>query len=438
MNFFIKRNETVNGPFTGAQIKAGFKEGKLKDTDLMSSSKDGPWEPIRQTPVKPEANAAQQGVPTQTPDGIETPPSEEIESTPVASAAQSPPDLVTATKSTGKKKFILIGSIVGGAVLLMAVVAVSFYLFSSDSGGDTRVGFKGPQIYEKFQELLEAGREQKEVLAASKQFRSSGDAIRDTERLLTSQERLAQSMERLHSVRQELQTLMDSVDIKDWDKPLMEETKITVRDLYQSNKDALAKYDNSSAAVSSPNRNLTARNDEKTKPSPVVNMKPDPAKNEVLCKKIGERIFDAVKSQDESALRSCFPSDSDLVRWSDDSPELFKGLEKDEFTSLRKQWRDEGDEVSRETIKEFRSGVSVDGKKVGEWEDAEFATAITSSFEIREGIPGSGGLAIVFRLSTKTYELRRKGYGDDLTMLMVDGKWYLCGDVGFRVYSIKN
>jgi hypothetical protein len=43
MQYFVKRNEKVNGPFTDAQVKSGVSSGKLNDTDMISNSKEGPW-----------------------------------------------------------------------------------------------------------------------------------------------------------------------------------------------------------------------------------------------------------------------------------------------------------------------------------------------------------------------------------------------------------
>jgi len=43
MQYFIKRNEKINGPFTDVQIKSGISDGKLKDMDMISNSKEGPW-----------------------------------------------------------------------------------------------------------------------------------------------------------------------------------------------------------------------------------------------------------------------------------------------------------------------------------------------------------------------------------------------------------
>ena len=43
MQYFIKRNEKINGPFTDVQIKSGISAGKLNDTDMISNSEEGPW-----------------------------------------------------------------------------------------------------------------------------------------------------------------------------------------------------------------------------------------------------------------------------------------------------------------------------------------------------------------------------------------------------------
>lgn len=48
MPYFVKRNEKVSGPFTGTQIKSAAKSGKLKEADLISGSKDGPWKALAQ------------------------------------------------------------------------------------------------------------------------------------------------------------------------------------------------------------------------------------------------------------------------------------------------------------------------------------------------------------------------------------------------------
>ena len=48
MQYFIKRNEKVRGPFDELQIKSGVKSGKLKDSHLISNSQNGPWIPLGQ------------------------------------------------------------------------------------------------------------------------------------------------------------------------------------------------------------------------------------------------------------------------------------------------------------------------------------------------------------------------------------------------------
>ena len=57
MAFFIKRNDQINGPFTADQIKSGVATGKLKDMDLISSSKEGPWASLSPAVGKAPAQA---------------------------------------------------------------------------------------------------------------------------------------------------------------------------------------------------------------------------------------------------------------------------------------------------------------------------------------------------------------------------------------------
>ena len=45
-DYFIIRDEKISGPYTEAQINSGVKSEKLKHTDLISSSKNGPWKPL--------------------------------------------------------------------------------------------------------------------------------------------------------------------------------------------------------------------------------------------------------------------------------------------------------------------------------------------------------------------------------------------------------
>jgi hypothetical protein len=53
--YFIKRSDKVNGPFTPGQIKSGFKSQKLKPTDLVATSEAGPWKPLSDFYQKNEA-----------------------------------------------------------------------------------------------------------------------------------------------------------------------------------------------------------------------------------------------------------------------------------------------------------------------------------------------------------------------------------------------
>lgn len=41
--YFIKRVDKTHGPFSTEQIKSGLKSDKLKNSDLISEGKDGPW-----------------------------------------------------------------------------------------------------------------------------------------------------------------------------------------------------------------------------------------------------------------------------------------------------------------------------------------------------------------------------------------------------------
>jgi len=46
MSYFILRGTTVKGPFSQAKLKALVQENKLKKSDSISESADGPWEPL--------------------------------------------------------------------------------------------------------------------------------------------------------------------------------------------------------------------------------------------------------------------------------------------------------------------------------------------------------------------------------------------------------
>ena len=45
-NYFVKRGEKIHGPFKWDQVQKGVQSGKLRDTDLLSESKEGPWFPV--------------------------------------------------------------------------------------------------------------------------------------------------------------------------------------------------------------------------------------------------------------------------------------------------------------------------------------------------------------------------------------------------------
>ncbi len=42
-HYYIKRAGRISGPFSGSDVKAGVKMGRLLEQDLFSRSKDGPW-----------------------------------------------------------------------------------------------------------------------------------------------------------------------------------------------------------------------------------------------------------------------------------------------------------------------------------------------------------------------------------------------------------
>ena len=44
--YFIKRSEKIHGPFSTKQVKSGLESGKLRDADLISESKEGPWQTV--------------------------------------------------------------------------------------------------------------------------------------------------------------------------------------------------------------------------------------------------------------------------------------------------------------------------------------------------------------------------------------------------------
>ena len=59
MKYFVKRNEKINGPFSLTQTKAGIKSGKLRDSDLIGSSTDGPWQLLSQVMGKSDTSTVE-------------------------------------------------------------------------------------------------------------------------------------------------------------------------------------------------------------------------------------------------------------------------------------------------------------------------------------------------------------------------------------------
>ena len=47
-HFFIKRGNNLHGPYSESQIQSGVDTGKLKASDLISETSDGPWQSIDQ------------------------------------------------------------------------------------------------------------------------------------------------------------------------------------------------------------------------------------------------------------------------------------------------------------------------------------------------------------------------------------------------------
>ena len=47
-DFYVKRGDSIFGPFTSAKLKAGVLNGQLKQEDLIGKSNDGPWTPAAQ------------------------------------------------------------------------------------------------------------------------------------------------------------------------------------------------------------------------------------------------------------------------------------------------------------------------------------------------------------------------------------------------------
>ena len=45
--YYVKRAGRISGPFSGSEVKSGIKTGRLKEQDLISLSKDGPWRTLK-------------------------------------------------------------------------------------------------------------------------------------------------------------------------------------------------------------------------------------------------------------------------------------------------------------------------------------------------------------------------------------------------------
>ena len=54
MSFYIKRGETVYGPFNATQIKSSVQNGDINFADFISKSKEGPWRPFADSIGKPQ------------------------------------------------------------------------------------------------------------------------------------------------------------------------------------------------------------------------------------------------------------------------------------------------------------------------------------------------------------------------------------------------
>jgi|GEM_PF-3209131 len=46
MQYYIRRDQRVSGPFTSKQVKAAYKADKLHPSDLIGASDDGPWQSL--------------------------------------------------------------------------------------------------------------------------------------------------------------------------------------------------------------------------------------------------------------------------------------------------------------------------------------------------------------------------------------------------------
>ncbi|MEC9091443.1 MAG: hypothetical protein VX438_01970, partial [Planctomycetota bacterium] len=288
MQYFIKRGEKVQGPFTREQLMGFAKAKKVTGTDWVGNTAEGPfqelktvWELIKTPPAEPASSEpVQQAIEADSPASV--PVVQERFKGPVIDTGRAapaiqpgPPALPTPANPKSKNKFLLFGGIAGGAGLLVTVVIV----IATSQGGNSVQSFAktGKQIYEKFEKLLEVAKELKAANTASRQASNSSvtgndlsSTIAQTDRLLDASRRVSSAMANTKKVRQELQALLEKVDKKDWDKPLTPETKITTRDLYDENKSALAKYGPSVSAVTSSKRSSQVNVTNKPEPQRVV------------------------------------------------------------------------------------------------------------------------------------------------------------------------
>jgi hypothetical protein len=53
MSFYLKRNGKISGPHSADTIKQGMAAGRLKASDVVSKTKDGPWRPLKKKTAEP-------------------------------------------------------------------------------------------------------------------------------------------------------------------------------------------------------------------------------------------------------------------------------------------------------------------------------------------------------------------------------------------------
>jgi hypothetical protein len=155
MQYFIKRNEKIQGPFTREQLLGFAKAKKVTGADLVGNSAEGPfkelktvWESIKNPPAAPASSEPVQQTIEPVPaspqasmpvvqEQFKTP---EIDTGGAAPAQPAPPSLPTSAKPKGKNKFLLIGGIAGGAGLLLAIVWILMASIKGSSLGRSNGG----------------------------------------------------------------------------------------------------------------------------------------------------------------------------------------------------------------------------------------------------------------------------------------------------------